>query len=55
LELGKQKSLEVFNVNEIPSLDTTLVNPTTVVEEIQQPTPKGKNIDRPTEVLEKPN
>jgi hypothetical protein len=46
---------EIVNVDEIPSPDTTPVNPTPIVEETQQPTPEGMNIDRPTEVQEQQN
>jgi len=35
LEEGEQQLPEVINVDEIPSPETTLVNPTPVVEEIQ--------------------
>jgi hypothetical protein len=55
LEEGEQQPPEIVNVDEIPSPDTTPVNPTPVVEETQQPTPEGTNIDRPTEVQEQQN
>jgi hypothetical protein len=44
---GEQQQPEVVNVDEIASPDTTLVNPTLVVEETQQPTTKGMNVDMP--------
>jgi hypothetical protein len=55
LEEGEQQSLEIVNIDEIPSPDKTLVNPTPVVEETQQTTPEGMNIDRPSEVQEQQN
>jgi hypothetical protein len=45
LEEGEQQPSEIVNVDEIPSPDTTPVNPTPVVEETQQPTPEGTNVD----------
>jgi hypothetical protein len=48
LEEGEQNSLEIINIDEIPSPDTTPVNPTLVVEKSQQPTPEGTSIDTPT-------
>jgi hypothetical protein len=40
---------KVFNVDEIRSLDTTPGIPTLVVEETQQKTPVGMDIERPEE------
>jgi hypothetical protein len=34
MEEGEQQQLQIVNVNEIPSPDTTPVNPTPIVEEI---------------------
>jgi hypothetical protein len=42
--------LEIVNVDENPSPNTKPVNPTPILEETQQPTPKGTNIDIPAEV-----
>jgi hypothetical protein len=55
LEEGEQQPPEIINVDKIPSPDTTLMNPTPVVEETQQPTPKGMNVDTPTEAQEQQN
>jgi len=55
LEEGEKKSLEIFYVDGIPSLDTIPVNPTLIVEETQQPTLEGTNIGRPIEVHEQHN
>jgi hypothetical protein len=44
---SEQQPPEVVNVDEIPSPDTTPMNPTPVVEETQQPTPEGMNVDMP--------
>jgi hypothetical protein len=55
LEESEQQPSEIVNVDEIPSPDTTPVNPTPIVEETQQPAPEGMNIDRPTEVQEQQN
>jgi hypothetical protein len=41
------KPPEVVNVDEIPSLDTTPLNPIPMVEETQHPTPEGMNVDMP--------
>jgi hypothetical protein len=41
LEEGEQQPPEIVNVDEIPSPDTTPVNPTPIVEETQQPTPRA--------------
>jgi hypothetical protein len=35
MEEGEKKLLEIVNVDEIPSLDTTPVNPTLIAEETQ--------------------
>jgi hypothetical protein len=48
-EEGKQQPPEIVNIDEIPSPDTTPINPTTVVEEIQQLAPEGINVDMMTE------
>jgi hypothetical protein len=45
LEGGEQQPPEIINVDEIPSPDTTPVNPTPMVEETQQPASEGMNID----------
>jgi hypothetical protein len=50
LEEGEQQSLDIVNIDKIPSPDTTLVKPTPVVEETEHPKLKDTNIDRPTEV-----
>jgi hypothetical protein len=56
VEEGEQQPSEIINVDEIPSPDTTPVNPTPILEEIQQPTPRGHtSIDIPAEVQEQPN
>jgi hypothetical protein len=55
VEEGEQQPLEIVNVDEIPSPDTTPVNPTPILEETQQPAPEGTNIDIPTEVQEPQN
>jgi hypothetical protein len=52
LEEGEQQSSVVINVDEIPSPDTTLVNPTPIMEETQKPAPEDMNIDRPVEIQE---
>jgi hypothetical protein len=44
VEEGEQQPSEIVNVDEIPSPETTPVNPTPIVEEIQQPTPEGMSI-----------
>jgi hypothetical protein len=48
LEESEQQPLKIINVDEIPSLDIALVNPIPIMEETQQPTPEGTNIDRMT-------
>jgi hypothetical protein len=45
----QQQPPEVINVDEIPSPDTTPGSPTLMVEETQQTTPVGMDIDRPEE------
>jgi hypothetical protein len=55
VEEGEQQPPEIVNVNEIPSLDTTPVNPTPILEETKQPTSKGTNIDIPAKVWEPQN
>jgi hypothetical protein len=52
---GEKQPLEIVNVDEIPSLDTTPVNPTPILEEIQHPTPKGTSKEIPTKVQEPQN
>jgi hypothetical protein len=52
---SEQQPPEVVNVDEIPSPDTTPVNPTPMVEETQQPTPEGMNVDMPAEAQEQQN
>jgi hypothetical protein len=47
--------LEIINVDEIPSPDTTPVNPTPILEETQQPAPEGTNIDISEELQEPQN
>jgi hypothetical protein len=46
---SEQQTPKVINVDEIPSLDTTPMNPTPVVEETQLTTPEGMNMNIPTE------
>jgi hypothetical protein len=46
---------EVINVEKIPSLDTTPRSPTLVVEETQQTTPTGMEINRPEEEKDRQN
>jgi hypothetical protein len=55
LEEGEKELSEIINGDEIPSPDTTLMNPTPMVEEAQKPTLEGMNIDMPTETQEKQN
>jgi hypothetical protein len=55
LEEGEQEPPEIVNIDEIPLLDTTPMNPILVVEETQQPTPEGMNVDMSTEEQEKQN
>jgi hypothetical protein len=43
---------KIVNIDEIPSPDTTPVNPTHVVEETQQPTAEDMNIDMSAETQE---
>ena len=45
LEESEQQLLEVVNVDEIPSPDTTPANPTPVVEETQHPALEGTMLD----------
>jgi hypothetical protein len=52
---SKHQPPEIINVNEIPSTDTTTMNPTPMVEETQQPTPEGTNVDMPAEEQEQQN
>ena len=46
---SEQQPPEVVNVDEIPSLDTTPVNPTPILEETQQTTPTSMDMDMPEE------
>jgi hypothetical protein len=55
LEEGEQPPLKVINFNEIPSLDTTLVNPTPMVEENQTLAMEDMNIDMLVETQEQKN
>jgi hypothetical protein len=55
VEEGEQKPSEIVNVNEIPSPNTTPVNPTPILEETQHPTPEVTSIDIPVEVQESLN
>jgi hypothetical protein len=54
-EEGEQQPPEIINVDEIPSPDTTPVNPTPILEEIQQPTPEGTSKEIPAEIQEPQN
>jgi hypothetical protein len=54
-EEGEQQPSEIVNVDEIPSPDTTPVNPTPILEEIQQPTLEGTSQEIPVEVQEPQN
>jgi hypothetical protein len=47
LEEGEHQPPKIINVDEIPSPDTTPVNPTPMVEETQQPATKGMNVYMP--------
>jgi hypothetical protein len=55
VEEGQQQPLEIVNIDEIPSPETTLVQSTPILEEIQQPAPEGMNIDISTKVQEPQN
>jgi hypothetical protein len=55
LEEGEQPPPKVVNLNEIPSLYTTLVNPTPMVEETQTLAVEEMNIDMPVETQEQKN
>jgi hypothetical protein len=46
-EEGEQQPPEVINVDEIPSPETIPVQPTPILEEIQQPTVEAMNVDTP--------
>jgi hypothetical protein len=52
MEESEQQSSEIVNVDEIPSPDIEPVNPTPILEEIQQREPEGMSKDIPAEVQE---
>jgi hypothetical protein len=54
-EEGEQQPPEIVNIDKIPSPDTTPMNPIPMVEETQQPTPEGMNVDMPAEEQEQQN
>jgi hypothetical protein len=55
LEENEQKQPEIIDINEIPSLEEILVNPTLILEEIQQPQAGTMKEDTPAETREPQN
>jgi hypothetical protein len=45
LEENEKKQSEIVDINEIPSLETILINSTLILEEIQQPEEEAMKVD----------
>jgi hypothetical protein len=52
VEEGEQQPPEIVNVDEIPSPEMIPIQPTPILEEIQQPTAEAMNVDMPVAAQE---